>query len=178
MHMLLCIMSLWYISYHDGKVITENKTVHLLFVDDHGSDSFGNLEKYFTAKLKSRLLTFNFAVAIGWWIDGFCNFVTVLFISLIFWSFKMHIGLRNPDSKVHGANMGPTGPRWAPCLPHELCCLGIFVLAINTLKLPPTQCLVYNVPGGLPVYVWFSSYVWIWATKAGYKDTPLHRDLS
>ena len=29
-----------------------------------------------------------------------------------------------PDSKVHGANMGLTGPRWAPCWPHELCCLG------------------------------------------------------
>ena len=28
-----------------------------------------------------------------------------------------------PDSKVHGANMGPTGPRWAPCWPHELCYL-------------------------------------------------------
>ena len=28
------------------------------------------------------------------------------------------------DSKVHGANMGPTGPRWAPCRPHELCYLG------------------------------------------------------
>ena len=31
----------------------------------------------------------------------------------------------HPDSKVHGANMGsiwrPTGPRWAPCWPHELC---------------------------------------------------------
>ena len=31
----------------------------------------------------------------------------------------------NPDSKVHGANLGPTGPRWAPCWPHELCYLGI-----------------------------------------------------
>ena len=29
-----------------------------------------------------------------------------------------------PDSKVTGANMGPTGPRWAPCWPHELCYLG------------------------------------------------------
>ena len=31
----------------------------------------------------------------------------------------------NPDSKVHGANMGPTwtlsDPRWAPCWPHEPC---------------------------------------------------------
>ena len=24
-----------------------------------------------------------------------------------------------PDSKLNGANMGPTGPRWAPCWPHE-----------------------------------------------------------
>ena len=29
----------------------------------------------------------------------------------------------DPDSKVHGAHMGPTGPRWAPCWPHELCYL-------------------------------------------------------
>ena len=24
----------------------------------------------------------------------------------------------------HGAHLGPTGPRWAPCWPHEPCCLG------------------------------------------------------
>ena len=33
-----------------------------------------------------------------------------------------------PDSKVHGANMGPhlcpVSPRWAPCRPHETCYLG------------------------------------------------------
>ena len=29
-----------------------------------------------------------------------------------------------PDSKAHGAHLGPTGPRWAPCRPHELCYLG------------------------------------------------------
>ena len=31
-----------------------------------------------------------------------------------------------PDSKVHGANMGPIWgrPRWAPCWPHEPCYLG------------------------------------------------------
>ena len=32
--------------------------------------------------------------------------------------------LNNPDSQVHRADMGPTGPRWAPCRPHELCYLG------------------------------------------------------
>ena len=26
----------------------------------------------------------------------------------------------------HGAHLGPTGPRWAPCWPHELCYLGIY----------------------------------------------------
>ena len=26
----------------------------------------------------------------------------------------------------HGAHLGPTGPRWAPCWPHELCYLGTF----------------------------------------------------
>ena len=34
---------------------------------------------------------------------------------------------RVPDSKVHGqhgAHLGPTGPRCAPCWPHELCYLG------------------------------------------------------
>ena len=27
----------------------------------------------------------------------------------------------------HGAHLGPTGPRWDPCWPHELCYLGILV---------------------------------------------------
>ena len=32
--------------------------------------------------------------------------------------------LEVPDSKVHGANTGPTwGPRWAPCRPHKPCYL-------------------------------------------------------
>ena len=29
--------------------------------------------------------------------------------------------LNNPDSKVHGAYLGPTGARWALCWPHEPC---------------------------------------------------------
>ena len=29
-----------------------------------------------------------------------------------------------PDNKVHGAHLGPTGPRWAPCWPYEPCYLG------------------------------------------------------
>ena len=38
-----------------------------------------------------------------------------------------------PDSKVswgqHGAHLGPTGPSWAPCWPHELCYLGPFLIS-------------------------------------------------
>ena len=38
----------------------------------------------------------------------------------------------------HGAHLGPTGPRWAPCWPHEHCYRGIFrvgppfIYAINS----------------------------------------------
>ena len=31
-----------------------------------------------------------------------------------------------PDSKIHGAHLGPTGPRWAPCWSYELCYLGTY----------------------------------------------------
>ena len=32
--------------------------------------------------------------------------------------------IRFPDSKVHVAHLGPVGPRWAPCWPHEPCYQG------------------------------------------------------
>ena len=31
----------------------------------------------------------------------------------------------------HGAHLGPTGPRWVPCWPHELCYLGLFVSLLS-----------------------------------------------
>ena len=47
-----------------------------------------------------------------------CHIITQ---SIMFKSRKtLHIA---PDSKVHGANMGPVGPRWAPCRPQEPCYL-------------------------------------------------------
>ena len=53
---------------------------------------------------------------------GFCifNYYAVLWCSQII----KYIMAWCPDTKVHGANMGPTGPRWAPCGPREPCCLG------------------------------------------------------
>ena len=47
-------------------------------------------------------------------------FVTRKKHMLISWAIR-------PDSKVHGANVGhiwATGPRWAPCWPHQPCYLG------------------------------------------------------
>ena len=39
-------------------------------------------------------------------------------------SFKKIYLTMSPDSKVHEAHLGPTGPGWAPGRPHELCYLG------------------------------------------------------
>ena len=34
----------------------------------------------------------------------------------------------------HGAHLGPTGPMWAPCWPHEHCYLGDYQLRFNVNK--------------------------------------------
>ena len=39
-----------------------------------------------------------------------------------------------PDSKVHGAHLGPTRPSWAPCWPRELCNLGGFIHTIKHIS--------------------------------------------
>ena len=49
-----------------------------------------------------------------------------------------------PDSKVHGAYLGPTGPRWAPSRPHELCYLGIVLKYIVCFAFPTHAHLVWN----------------------------------
>ena len=42
-----------------------------------------------------------------------------------------------PDSRIHGANMGPlgpVGPRWVPCWPHQPCYQGYWTTKSMTLK--------------------------------------------
>ena len=55
-------------------------------------------------------------------------------VSIIFLTYEMMIDDIH-DSKIHGTNMGPhlgpTGPRWAPCWPHELCYLGWYHPSYN-----------------------------------------------
>ena len=40
-----------------------------------------------------------------------------------------------PDSKVHGANMGPIWGRQDPCWPHELCYLGTYYCDYKILNI-------------------------------------------
>ena len=52
----------------------------------------------------------------------------------------------NPDSKVHGANMGPiwgpTGPRWAPCWPVNLA-IWVVLLCLKCHHAP--QCKPWGI---------------------------------
>ena len=56
------------------------------------------------------------------------------------------LGQYYPDSKVHGAYMGPTGPRWAPCWPYDPCYLGSFVMGLlpESNKLMPEPVMTYG----------------------------------
>ena len=53
--------------------------------------------------------------------------------------------IRNPDSKVHGANMGPTWVLSVPWWPHEPCYQGKY--------------LVHRQPNN---HSWFKKYIWLW----------------
>ena len=53
------------------------------------------------------------------------------------------------DSKVqgskHGAHLGPIGPRWAPCWPHETCYLGYSLWACGTIYTPRNHATIGSV---------------------------------
>ena len=50
----------------------------------------------------------------------------------------------NPDSKVHGAHLGPVGPRWAPCGPHEPFYQGTYSKSCESMLTSSHYDLVYN----------------------------------
>ena len=78
-----------------------------------------------------------------WNIYVFCMLYVFLFHKLKAQSFnhvitspywcKAPIESISPDSKVHGAHLGPVGPRCAPCWPHEPCCLGSYNQVPNVI---------------------------------------------
>ena len=46
-------------------------------------------------------------------------------INISLWlSARVLVFVMYPDNKVHGAHLGPVGPIWAPCWPHEPCYQG------------------------------------------------------
>ena len=53
------------------------------------------------------------------------------------------------DSKVqagkHGAHLGPIGPRWAPCWPHETCYLGYSLWACGIIYTPRNHSTIGSV---------------------------------
>ena len=81
-------------------------------------------------------------VSCGVWVCAFN--VTLMSVSIIVWSLPpswllsgtplITVSLLNQCRKgpwkqgswgQHGTHLGPTGPRWAPCWPHEPCYLGV-----------------------------------------------------
>ena len=70
---------------------------------------------------------FNFNANVDYWTEHCVNLSNTMKL----W--------KNPDSKVHGAHLGPVSPRWAPCWPHEPCYQG------NTCSDIPVHHLVTKV---------------------------------
>ena len=46
-----------------------------------------------------------------------------------------------PDSKIHGVNMGSTGPRWAPCCPMNI---AIWVVYMS-IGIENSPYFIYNL---------------------------------
>ena len=82
----------------------------------------------------------------------------------------------NPDSKVHEAYMGLTGPRWAQCWPSELCYQGTcpygWAMGYLTWVLLGVNWPSYN-PSAL-----YNDSICItnspWMAKSGYRTDDLH----
>ena len=64
----------------------------------------------------------------------------------------------------YGAHLGPVGPRWAPCWPHESCYQGVFTLAtLTAFTMQPSICggaharvAIETVPTLAEVHTWIA----------------------
>ena len=73
-----------------------------------------------------------------------------------------------PDRKVHAAHMGPVGPRWAPCLPHEPCYQG----PVTGLAIPMSES-----SGHWTLVVFFNVWFRIKCSYIGISIIPLNISL-
>ena len=65
------------------------------------------------------------------------------------------------------AHLGPAGPRWAPCWPHELCYLGTFTWFFDALKLKQLNGIAWASSSSprwhsyfMKLHWWLSSIRW------------------
>ena len=63
-----------------------------------------------------------------------------------------------PDSKVHGAHMGTTGPRWAPRWPHEPCYQGLLSVLSSQRQPWYSDCNALSKSVFLQLYFELANY--------------------
>ena len=75
------------------------------------------------------------------------------------------IVINNSSWGQHGSHLGPVGPSWAPCWPHEPCFLGI-----RCIVTPNIQCIPWNM-----FMVWLCLIVFILRVPNGFMCTSWWR---
>ena len=75
------------------------------------------------------------------------------------------IVINNSSWGQHGSHLGPVGPSWAPCWPHELCYQGI-----RCIVTPNIQCIPWNM-----LMVWLCFIIFILRVPDGFMCTSWWR---
>ena len=84
--------------------------------------------------LKSRFL---FQCLILWYIcQHSCIFNSFSWLNIIFIILDVLMFTKHVPGPWVGAHLGPTGPRWDPCWPHELCYLGLAEQQLKNTNIP------------------------------------------
>ena len=76
-----------------------------------------------------------------------CSIMTEKICYKIIWNnVRSSVRCTFPDSKVYGAHLVQTGPRWAPCWSRELCYLGCSETGLNNLfdQETKSRCTLYQ----------------------------------
>ena len=83
--------------------------------------------KPFDVNLSTNILIYNSIITSHWYLTA-CCWLCATMVALVFWIACTRRGCRcwhfhwckviktTPDSKIHGAHLGPLGPSWAPCI--------------------------------------------------------------
>ena len=142
----VCLAALLLLAWNNGKLLTQALLLH-------GAHRLNHCDV--RASLSSRVVR-------SWHSKPNAIYSNPLELTQTVW----HTWIENtPDSKVHGANMGPT---WVPCGPHENCYLG-------QIPNPAGQMMAQFVTIRAIVVIevwkewlldWFSSTRWPWCRES------------